>query len=522
MNVLTQTSQSTSSHNPYSNSNLYSPITSTTSLSYSFSPPTNCFGSTIDIDELLALFANEGLHIDPLHGEAALHACANYEYSKCTQEEFLNIMKEYCVVHRNVGSLASVAAAGAMVPVAGAAFGLVLALVKVSNAIKDRAAKAKDKVKAEELRGRYLRGLATADGLGIEATNIAIVMSEIIARGFDDFETVGLSASSNATIQLLKEDLLPYLKSLNNKDPSEVGMFELRGKRWELKQRLIRQFEIVNVHYNRVEQGLLEMRAGNSMYYVKVNRLAAYARECLLEIHLRAWYAMMGYFDPENTMIEYDDRNVGVAAQEKIARIQSFFEEYAEIRLGLLKMKYESKRDVKGGMTKHEHTVYITDGGAESDSMVPKLSVKSLMNRAYVYCEEPEGGGIDHLPNGSCEIWNDTMWSGKDRCSATGRYVHDTIHRYVGDQLRVDGPVWQSSLGFVDRMRRVVQPALPQRPGLRGSVTAPPRVSMLQGSVSVPSRIPMVQGYDDHHLLRHDTPSRFETHSPDHGWRDHD
>lgn len=492
----------------------YSPSTPTPST-----PPTNCFGSTIDIDELLSLFTNAGLHINPEHGEAALQACANLEYSKCTQEEFLNVMKEYCVVHRNVGSgLASAAAAGAVVPIAGAAFGLILALVKVSNSIKDRAKAARDKVKAHELRGRYLRGLATADGLGVEATTIAIVMAEVIARGFDDFETVGLSASSNATIQLLREDLLPYLKSLNNKDPSEVGMAELRGKRWELKQRLIRQFEIVNVHYNRVEQGLVEMRSGNAMYYVKVNRLAAYARECLLEIHLRAWYAMMGYFDPENTMIECDDRNVGIAASEKIARIEALFEEYAEIRLSLLKMKYESKRDVKGGTAKHEHTVYITDGGAESDSMVPKLSIKSLMARSYVTCVEPEGGGIDHLPDGSCEIWNDTMWSGKDRCSATGRYVSDTIRRYVEDQLKIDGPVWASSLGFVDRMRKTVQPALPQRPGLRGSMTAPSRVSMLQGGVNVPSRFAMVQGADESHL--HSSPSRFDSYSP--SWRDND
>lgn len=487
--------------------------------SSSHSPiPTNCFGGTIDIEELLSLFNSNGLHINPEHGEAALQACANFEYSKFTQEEFLNVMKEYCVVHRNLPSIAHVAVGA--VPVVGAAFGLILALVKVSNAIKDRAKAAKDRVKAAELKARYLRGLATADNLSVEATNIALVMTEIIARGFDDYETMNLSASSNATIQLLREDLLPYLKSLHNKDPSDVKIFELRNKRWELKQRLIRQYEIVNVHFTRVEQGLAEMRAGNAMYYVKTNRLVAYARECLLEIHLRAWYAMLGYFDSDNTMIEQDDRNVGLAASDKLGKIQAFFEEYADVRLSLLKMKYESKRDVKGGMTKHEHTVYIGDHGAESDQLVPQLSIKSLMTRAYVRCVEPEGGGIDHLPDGSCEIWNDTMWSGKDRCSATGRYVSDTVRRYVGDQLQVDGPVWTSSLGFVDRMRRAVQPALPQRPGLRESFTAPARVTTWHsgGSITVPSRIPMVQGTDE--SMMHSSSGRFSDHST--GWRDDD
>ncbi|KAK5944634.1 hypothetical protein PMZ80_003917 [Knufia obscura] len=463
---------------------------------------TNCFGGTIDIEELLKLFTENDLRINAEHGEAALQACANLEYSKCTQEEFLNVMKEYCSVHRQLGGLAQ-AAAGA-VPVVGAAFGLMLALVKVSNSIKDRAKAAKDKVQAAELRARYLRGLATADNLSVEATNIAIVMQEIISRGLDDFETMNLSASSNATIQLLREDLLPYLKSLNGKDPSDVKPFELRQKRWELKQRLIRQYEIVNVHFNRVEQGLIEMKAGNAMYYVKTNRLVAYARECLLEIHLRAWYAMMGYFDPENTMIEYDDRNVGIAASEKVTRIQQLFEQYAQARVGMLHYKYESKRDVKG-ITKHEHTVYLSDHGAESDVMVPQLSIRSLMARTYVTCSEPEGGGIDYFPDGSCEIWNDTMFSGEDRCSVTGRYIDNTIKRYVNDQLQVDGSVWTSSLGFVDRLRRAVQPTLPQRPTLRTSATAPGRVPYVHGPVSAPSRIPMVQGAPD------ETPSRLPT-----------
>lgn len=460
---------------------------------------TNCFGGSIDIEELLKLFTENGLRINAEHGEAALQACANLEYSKCTQEEFLNVMKEYCSVHKQLGGLAQVAAGA--VPVVGAAFGLMLALVKVSNSIKDRAKEAKDKIQAAELRAQYLRGLATADNLSIEATKIAIVMQELISRGLDDFETMNLNASSNATIQLLREDLLPYLKGLNGKDPSNVKIFELRQKRWELKQRLIRQYEIVNVHVNRVEQGLAEMRAGNTMYYIKTNRLIAYARECLLEIHLRAWYAMMGYFDPENTMIEYDDRNVGIGASEKVARIQELFEQYTQARMGMLHHKYESKRDVRG-ITKHEHTVFLSDHAAESDVMVPRLSIKSLMSRAYVTCQEPEGGGIDHFPDGSCEIWNDTMFSGEDRCSAIGRYVDKAIKRYVSDQLQVDGPVWTSSLGFVDRMRRAVQPAVPQRPLPRTSVTAPSRVPFLQGPVTTSSRIPMVQGGPD------ETPSR--------------
>lgn len=454
---------------------------------------TNCFGGSIDIDELLALFSEQGLRISSEHGEAALQACANLEYSKCTQEEFLNVMKEYCSVHRQVGSVAHIAAGA--IPVAGAAFGLILALVKVSNSIKDRAKAARDRVQAAELRARYLRGLATADNLSVEATNIAIVMQELVARGFDDYETMNLSASSNATVQLLREDLLPYLKSLNGKDPSQVKPHELRQKRWELKQRLIRQYEIVSVHLNRVEQGLVEMKVNNPTYYMKTNRLAAYARECLLEIHLRAWYAMLGYFDPENTMIEYDDRNVELAAGEKIARIQNLFEQYTTARLEMLKYNYQSKKEVKG-ITKHEHMVMLCDHGAESDVMVPRLSIKQLMARAYVTCTEPEGGGIEHYPDGSCEIWNDTMFSGEDRCSATGHYAHRTIVRYVEDQLKVDGPVWTSSLGFVDRMRRAVQPALPQRPLSKASTWLPSRPTYQQANISAPSRIPLVQGWE--------------------------
>lgn len=411
-------------------------------------------------------------------------------------------------MHRQVDSVAHIAAGA--IPVAGAAFGLILALVKVSNSIKDRAKAAKDKIAAAELKARYLRGLATADNLSVEATNIAIVMQELVTRGLDDFETMNLSASSNATVQLLREDLLPYLKSLNGKDPSQVKVHELRRKRWELKQRLIRQYEIVSVHLNRVEQGLVEMKANNPTYYMKTNRLAAYARESLLEIHLRAWYAMLGYFDPENTMIEYDDRNVELAAGEKIARIQAFFEQYTTARVEMLKYKYQSKREVKG-ITKHEHMVMICDYGAESDLMVPRLSIKQLMNRSYVKCNEPEGGGIEHYPDGSCEIWNDTMFSGEDRCSATGRYAHQTISRYVEDQLKVDGPVWRSSLGFADRMRRAMQPALPQRPLGRASTWQPDRPAYQHSKISAPSRIPMVQGWEHHDSAPSRLPTTFSS-----------
>lgn len=475
--------------------------------------PTNCFGGTLDIEELLSLFTENGLQIAQAHGEAALQACANLEYSKCTQEEFLNVMKEYCSVHRqaasSAGSLAAAAGATAVVPVVGAAFGLMLALVKVSNAIKDRARAAREKVQAEELRRRYLRGLATCEDLSIEATRIAVVMSEIVGREVQDFESVQLGASSAATVTLLREELLPYLKSLSGRDPSEVKVAELRGKRWELKQRLVRQYEIVGVHLRRVEQGLCEMAAGNGLYSLKTNRLLAFARECLLEIHLRAWYAMMGYFDPENTMIEHDDRNVGVAASEKIAKIEELFVQYAETRFGMLKYRYQSKKDVRG-IAKHEHSVMLVDEGADGDVLVPRLSIRSLMANAYVNCSEPEGGGIEHYPDGSCEIWNDTVWSGEDRCSSTGRYIHETVKAYVKDQLQIDGPVWTSSIGFVDRMKRAVQPALPQRPMLKTSMTMPARPlfsPLAPGSISTPSRIPMVQGWD------HETvPARPSTH----------
>lgn len=451
----------------------------------------NCFGGTIDIEELLALFSQNGLSIDDAHGESALAVCANLERSKCTQEEFLNIMKEYCSVHRQIGSVAS-HAAGA-VPIAGAAFGLILALVKVSNAIKDRASAARSKIAAEEMRARYLRGLATADNLSVEATSIAVVMHEIIARGLDDFETVQLNASSTATVQLLREDLLPYLKSLSGRSPDAVKMAELRGKRWELKQRMIRQFEIVNVHLNRVEQGLTEMRSGVPTYYMKTNRLIAYARECLLEIHLRAWYAMMGYFDPENTQIEVDDRNVQLAAAEKIGNIQAIFERYAAARLDLLKYKHETKREMRG-IAKHEYAVYISDYGADGDVLVPRLSIVQLMQQTNTRCDEPEGGGIDHMPDGSCEIWNDTMFSKQDRCSAMGRFIHEKVVSYVKDQLPIDGTVWNTNLGFVNRMRRAVQPTLPQRPNiLRASITAPGRLPVLTSPVQVPSRIPLDQ-----------------------------
>lgn len=438
----------------------------------------NVVSNSLDIENLLKIFENEGLQIIPEFGEAALKTCADLEYKKLTQEDFLSVMKEYCVLHKHVGT-AAVAASSAAPLIGAAGFGLILALVKVSNAIKNRAQAARDKIAAAELRARFLRGLATADNLSIEATNIAIVMSELMARGIDDYETLNLAASSNATITLLREDLLPYLKSLHGRQPHEVKISELRQKRWEIKQRLIRQYEIVNVHLNRVEQGLAEMTAGNTTYYMKTNRLPAYARECLLEIHLRAWYAMLGYFDPENTMIEYDDRNVGVAASSKLGQIQHLFQRYTSERLNLLRMKYENKRDVKG-ISKHEHVVYLSDHGAVSDNMVPKLSIRQLMVQSHVSCSEPEGGGIDHSPDGSCEVWNDTMFSGEDRCSGVARYIDQTIRRYVGDQLRIEGPVWSLSLGFVDKMRRAVQPALPERPNLRPSATMPARFHPMQ------------------------------------------
>ena len=459
----------------------------------SLAPTLNCFGGTIDIEELLALFTQNGLSINAEHGESALRACANLEYSKCTQEEFLNVMKEYCGVHRQLSSVAHIAAG--TVPVVGAAFGLMLALVKVSNSIKDRANAAREKAKTAEIKARYLRGLATADNLSVEATTIAVVMQEIMARSLDDFETVQLNASSSATVQMLREDLLPYLESLSGKSPEDVKVAELRAKRWEIKQRLIRQFEIVSVHANRVEQGLAEMRTGLPTYYMKTNRIVSYARECLLEIHLRAWLAMMGYFDAENTMIENDDRNVGMAASERLAVIQSMFEQYADARLKLLKYKYENKREVKGS-SKHDHSVSLKDNGAESDTLVPRLSIHQLMLRSYISCQEPEGGGIDHFPDGSCEIWNDNMFSSKDRCSSLGQYIDDTVRRYVKDQMTIDGPVWVSSLGFVDRMRRAVQPSLPDRPTFRASITAPSRLPTLSGPITVPSRIPMVQAFD--------------------------
>ncbi|KAK4929307.1 hypothetical protein LTR66_016173 [Elasticomyces elasticus] len=455
--------------------------------------PTNCFGGTIDIDELLALFSLEGLHLKLEHGEAALQACANLEYSKMTQEDFLGVMKDYCTWHKSAGNAAH-AVTGAM-PAVGAAFGLILALVKVSNSIKDRAQKAKDKAAATELRTRYLKGLATADGLSLETTKIAVVVQELIARGIDDYETINLNSSSNATIALLKEDLLPFLRKLHlynhdnsagtalirlnsqGVDASSFNLYELRQKRWELKQRLIRQHEIVNVHYTRVGQGMCELRAGMPTYYMKTNRLVAYARESMLEIHLRAWYTMMGYFDPANSMIETDDRNVITAAHERISTITSTWQEYTRARLELLVLKLQGKKDVKDGSSKHEHSCLIVDQGADGDAFVARLSVKALCERADRWYQDPEGGSVDFNPDGSCEIWNNSFLSKEDRSSGAARHMHDSIRGYVVSQLDIGGPVWLQNLGFVDRMRNVIQPTLPGRRLSRIS-TAPPRLAI--------------------------------------------
>lgn len=410
----------------------------------------NCFGGILDVDELLSIFANEDLQIKDEYGQEALEACAQLERAKITQEEFLDVMKEYCSWTKSAA--VAVAVSADVIPVIGGMFGLWKALVKTSNAIKDRSKAAQDKVKIAELQARYLRGLSAADGLAIETTKIAAVVQEMISRGFDDYETVSLNASSSATIQLLREEYLPYMRRLYVNNSSRVNTLELREKRHELKSRLIRQYEIVSVHLNRVEQGLLEMRAGNAMYFLKTNRLPTLAREYLLEVHLRAWYTLMGLLQAENTMDDQDEYNVATAVCERVSKIQALFENYAKTRLCLLRTRYDSKHQGRGS-SKRDYVVWITDHGAQHDTLLPKLDLELFVLSTFPQMRPPEGGSIDFHPDGSCEIWNNTIFSREDRSSVLGQGIDRAIRDHISKQLQLYGPVWNLNLGFIDKLQ---------------------------------------------------------------------
>lgn len=413
------------------------------------SQPLNCFGGILDVDELLSIFEAEDIQIKDEFGQEALEACARLEHAKITQEEFLDVMKEYCSWTKSAAAALAVSADA--VPVLGGMFGLWKALVKTSNAIKDRSKAAQDKLKIAELQARYLQGLTAADGLAVETTKIAAVVQEMISRGLDDYETISLNAGSNATIQLLREDYLPYMKRLHAGGSSEINLFELKEKRHELKQRLVRQLEIVGVHLNRVEQGLYEMRTGNAMYHLKTNRLPTLARECLLEIHLRAWYTLMGVLDSEKTTTGQDEYNVGAAAKQRVRKIRGLFENYTTTRLHLLHSRHLSKHKVRGS-SKHDHAFYITDHGVQHDTLLPKLDIEHFVSRSFPQVDPPEGGSIDFHPDGSCEIWNDTMFSKEDRSSVLGRTIERAMRDHVSNLLKAHGPVWVANFGFIDKL----------------------------------------------------------------------
>ena len=78
-----------------------------------------------------------------------------------------------------------------------------------------------------------------------------------------------------------------------------------------------------------------------STYYIKTNHLERYAAACVQETLLRAYYAILGIFDPDDFMVNNNWDSLVKTASERCQSIADMFSSYAKGRLALLTTRSE-------------------------------------------------------------------------------------------------------------------------------------------------------------------------------------
>jgi hypothetical protein len=279
----------------------------------------NASGSEAN-DAVLSAVANKGWVVQSDRKQELFLTASQLQGGEITEKDFYNLAKIFC-------TLAS------MPPGFGA-------FCSYNETIADIEAKIKDKALTNLISSRYLSGLETARDLAPESIRIATVVKEVVEDGFDDHEVTYLQADSMIARDFLREDIAPFMEFLEKGASETFPLDLLRRKRAELKTKLEIQKRNVQVHMQRSQKGIALIKEGD-LYHIYTNHLPRYAAACALESLLRAYYALLGSFDPEDVMVDNDWQNLLKLTEGRAQSVVDLYDQYVQGRRGLLTTRFE-------------------------------------------------------------------------------------------------------------------------------------------------------------------------------------
>lgn len=274
---------------------------------------------TPDDDEFIRrILEQNGIQVDAQIESELFRSCAELQAGKLSSKDFCDLAKTWL----ELGGLKKLHP-----------------FLDFMGAITDAAEKIQAQEEANELSSRYLSTLETARGLAPESVKVVVAVKEVVETGFDDHEVTYLSADSLVVRSFIQDEIAPFFTKLQTIAPDDAPMGLIRRKRQEVKEKLEMQLKNVNIHLQRAEAGINLMH--KATYYIKSNHLPRYAAASALEVVLRAYYVLLGSFDPEDIMIEQDWENLQKSARERCQNVYDMYLRYSKERISLVTTKYE-------------------------------------------------------------------------------------------------------------------------------------------------------------------------------------
>lgn len=289
-------------------------------------------GSAPDEDFIVQLFAEQSLVVEDAHKQDLFLTSFELQNGKKTKKEFCDLVKCWT-------KLAGTLTPG--VPMAGSHINVVntvSAAAELMSAIEEVATKIKDRAEADLLSKRYLEGLETARGLAPESVRIVTAIQEVIEDTVDDHEVTFLRAKTLSIRDFLVEDVLPFFNHLVSQPVGTVPKSFIQEMRRKIDGRKEQEKESAYVHLQRAEKGLTQME-GN--YHIYTNHIPRYAAACAVEVLLRAYHVLLGFFDPEDPLMENHRDNLYDVAVQRSQKIFQLYKEYMKERASIMTYKFE-------------------------------------------------------------------------------------------------------------------------------------------------------------------------------------
>jgi len=284
--------------------------------------------TTLDVDTVLQIFLEHQLTVDDSHKAELFLTASQLAKGDITTAEFCDLAKAWC----------SFIAAPAIGPLHNAPQ-IITASLDITKATAAVAAAIKERAITSNISIRYLYGLELAKGLAPESIRVVSAIQEITQKSLVDHEVVKLQSDARMIREFVTEDLIPFLRELEQRQNSASSVEFVRSMKTRLKSMIDLQLSSLHLIGQRIEQGLSNMQ--ETTYYIKTNLLGKYAAACVLDTLLRAYNAILGLFDYEDFMVSNDWKNLVKTASVRCQSIADMFSSYSKSRQALLTTKSE-------------------------------------------------------------------------------------------------------------------------------------------------------------------------------------